>query len=243
VVDAAILWDFDGTLAVRAARKWSRCLVEALATVDPDHGLTGPDLAPGLRDGFPWHRPEDGHPHLDSPDAWWNALQPMLCAAYVRAGVDARVAARAARAVRSRYIDPAQWIVFPDTVAVLEELAAAGWTHVVVSNHVPELEDLMGMLGLSRHFTAVVNSAVLGWEKPNRRVFEAALDRVGHPRRVWMVGDNPVADIAGAGALGIPGILVSPETDGLSPVVAQILGAPRSAADAAVDAAVDANAA
>ncbi|MFF7472762.1 HAD hydrolase-like protein [Streptomyces sp. NPDC008092] len=50
-------------------------------------------------------------------------------------------------------------------------------------------------------------------------------DRVGsgRPPRTWMVGDNPVADIAGARAAGIPGILVNPGQDGLQPAVRRIL--------------------
>ncbi|WP_373294972.1 HAD-IA family hydrolase [Streptomyces fuscichromogenes] len=69
--------------------------------------------------------------------------------------------------------------------------------HVIVSNHVPELDILLQCLGLHRHFLAVVNSPLVGWEKPHRRIFETALERVGRPEHVWMVGDNPVADIAG----------------------------------------------
>lgn len=214
MADAAVFWDFDGTLALRAGT-WSGCLIEAIAAIDPDHGLVKDDLIPGLQGGLPWHRPEHGHPHLDTADAWWDALQPVLHAACVEAGVDERVAAHAVRTFRSCYIDPTRWTVFPDAVAVLDELTAVGWAHLIVSNHVPELEELIDALGLSRHFTAVINSAIVGWEKPNRRIFEAALDRAGHPRQVWMVGDNPVADIAGASALGIPGIHVSPRTDGL----------------------------
>jgi putative hydrolase of the HAD superfamily len=219
--DAAVFWDFDGTLAYRATT-WSGCLIEAIARIDPDHGLVRADLAPALRGGLPWHRPEHGHPHLSTANAWWEALHPLFQAAYVRAGVDERVAAHAARTFRSCYIDPTRWTVFPDAATVLDELTAAGWAHVIVSNHVPELEELIDALGLSRHFTAVVNSAIVGWEKPNRRIFEAALHRAGYPQQVWMVGDNLVADIAGASALGIPGIHVSPRTDGLRTSVTKL---------------------
>ena len=220
---SVVLWDFDGTLAFREAR-WRGSLVEALTEVAPGHGLVAADMAPGLRDGFPWHRPETGHPDLNSPDAWWDALQPLFVQAYVGAGVDARPAALAASRVRAHYIDASRWTVFPDSLAALEELTAAGWLHVIVSNHVPELDGLLRDLGLARHFAGVVNSALVGWEKPNPRIFEAALDRAGRPERVWMIGDNPVADIAGAQALGIPGILVTPgRDDGLRPAVRRIL--------------------
>ncbi|WP_158711577.1 HAD family hydrolase [Streptomyces xylophagus] len=220
---SVVLWDFDGTLAFRDGM-WRGCLVEALSEVAPGLGVVGADVRPGLRDGFPWHRPETGHPELGSPDAWWDALQPLFVKAYVDAGVDARLAARAARGVRTHYTDASRWTVFPDSVAALEELAAAGWLHVIVSNHVPELDGLLHDLGLGGHFTAVVNSSLVGWEKPHRRIFEVALERAGYPERVWMVGDNPVADVAGARAVGIPGILIrAGHDDGLRPAVRRVL--------------------
>lgn len=224
MTENVVLWDFDGTLAYRDGM-WRGCLVEALAEVAPGHGVIGADLAPGLQDGFPWHRPEIGHPGLNSPDAWWGALQPLFVEAYVGAGVEAPLAARAARGVRARYTDVSRWTVFPGSVAALEKLAAAGWQHVIVSNHVPELDGLLRDLGLDRYFAAVVNSSLVGWEKPHRRIFEVALELAGSPERVWMVGDNPVADVGGARALGIPGILVGPgRDDGLLTAVRRILG-------------------
>jgi putative hydrolase of the HAD superfamily len=222
VTGRVVLWDFDGTLAFRDGM-WRGCLVDALTEIAPGHCLVGADVAPGLHDGFPWHRPQTGHPDLNTPDAWWDALRPLFVKAYVGAGVDARLAALAATGVRAHYTDASRWTVFPDSVAALEELAAAGWLHVVVSNHVPELDGLLRHLGLGRYFAAVVNSSLVGWEKPHPRIFELALDRAGRPERVWMVGDNPVADVAGARTLGIPGILVSPGRDGLRPAVRRIL--------------------
>jgi FMN phosphatase YigB (HAD superfamily) len=38
--------------------------------------------------------------------------------------------------------------------------------------------------------------------------YRAVLDTVGNAQSVWMLGDSIVADIAGAAAAGIPGILV-----------------------------------
>lgn len=39
-------------------------------------------------------------------------------------------------------------------------------------------------------------------------MFQLALAEAGDPHHVWMVGDNAVADVAGAQAVGIPAILV-----------------------------------
>jgi FMN phosphatase YigB (HAD superfamily) len=55
---------------------------------------------------------------------------------------------------------------------------------------------------------AVVTSAAVGVEKPHPLIFRTALDAAGTPTHAWMIGDNPVADVAGAAKLGIPGVLV-----------------------------------
>jgi len=45
--------------------------------------------------------------------------------------------------------------------------------------------------------------------KPAPALFEAALDVLGRPERVAMIGDRPDTDIAGAQAVGLDGILVT----------------------------------
>lgn len=202
----AVLWDFDGTLAYRSAGMWSAALLEGLDLACPGHGATVEALRPGLRNGFPWHTPDVGHAHA-SADAWWAALAPVLESACTGAGVPASSAAAAVRAARERYVDPSCWALFDDTLPALDALAA--YRHVVVSNHVPELPMLVTALGLP--VDAVVTSAAVGWEKPHPRMFAAALAAAGHPDEVWMVGDNAVADVAGAEAAGIPAILVRGE--------------------------------
>jgi glycerol 3-phosphatase-2 len=49
--------------------------------------------------------------------------------------------------------------------------------------------------------------------KPEPAIFEAGLEAIGRPARVAMIGDRSDSDIAGAGAVGIDGILVSAEED------------------------------
>ncbi|MFM8519541.1 MAG: HAD-IIA family hydrolase [Solirubrobacterales bacterium] len=52
-----------------------------------------------------------------------------------------------------------------------------------------------------------VEATVTG--KPAPAIFEAALDLLGRPERVAMIGDRADTDVAGAQAVGIDGILVS----------------------------------
>src|SRR5690606_36484350 len=75
-------------------------------------------------------------------------------------------------------------------------------------NHVPELGEIIEYLGLNQWIIEFVNSALVGYEKPNPRIFLHALSRLGNPQPVWMIGDNIEADVIGAGQVGIKSILV-----------------------------------
>lgn len=203
-----IIWDFDGTLAHRPGL-WSGCLLETLDEHAPGHGIERDQLRVLLRDGFPWHRPEVEHPELCAPGAWWRQVEVLLASAYEGVGIGASRASELALLARRRFIDPScGWQLFEDTVAVLTELRRHGWQHAILSNHVPELPELVQGLGLADLVDLVMTSAVTGYEKPHATAFRLVLEEFRHPEQVWMVGDNPIADVAGAEALGIPAIQV-----------------------------------
>ena len=62
-------------------------------------------------------------------------------------------------------------------------------------------------LGLADAIDGIVSSHDAGWRKPHRAMFDRALALASvAPTEAFMVGDNPVADIRGAQALGIRAI-------------------------------------
>jgi HAD superfamily hydrolase (TIGR01549 family) len=203
-----LIWDFDGTLAHRRGETgWSLLLEEALDAEEPGHGRSADRFRPHLRDGFPWHTPDVAHPELCDPGAWWESVRAHLARAYEAEGYAAARAAELAAAAQRLYVDPTTWTLFDDTLPALERLAAAGWTHAILSNHVPELARIVESLGLRSHLAAVHCSAETGFEKPHPRTYAAVLEDL-EPDDVWMIGDNVVADVLGAEAVGIPAILV-----------------------------------
>ena len=179
----------------------------------PGHRVTRDHLRPYLRDGFPWHRPEQPHPELCDPEKWWAEIEPLLARALEAAGIAAGRSAELAKAARRAFIDPATYRLFDDTRPVLQQLARHGWRHVNLTKHVPELEEIVNGLGIRSLFDAVLTSALLGYDKPHPEAFRLALEAAGWPDEVWMVGDNPEADVAGAERFGIPAILVRTEGD------------------------------
>lgn len=222
-----MLWDFDGTLAWRRGL-WSGCLIEILDEHEPGHAGTPELVRERLRGVFPWHRHRQPHPELAHPDAWWRSLTPGLAEAIAGCGIAPARARELAGEVRGRFVDAERgWRVFDDSLPALRATRAAGWRNVILSNHVPELSQLVAALGLAELVEEVHSSALSGFEKPNPQAFRLALAACGDPERRWMVGDNPLADVAGAEALGVPAILVRTDAP-----------APRRAPDAAAAAAM-----
>ena len=205
--DRALIWDFDGTLGYRPGR-WSGAIADALTEVLGPHDVSRSMIAAEMRPGYPWHSPEVPHPLLAQGDDWWRHLGEVLAAAMGRLGVAPAAAAAAAGLVRAHYTDLESWQLFPDTRPALATLSGAGWRHVLLSNHVPELPEILSGLGLDSCIDAVVNSAVTGYEKPHPQAFRLALEQAGWPRSAWMIGDNPTADYAGAVTAGIRAVLV-----------------------------------
>jgi putative hydrolase of the HAD superfamily len=183
-------------------------MIEVLDERQPGHGIGLEDVRPFLRNGFPWHAPEVAHPELATVDAWWGHVEPLLVRGYEGVGVAAESARIFSRFARERYIDVQYWQLFDDTVPALTDLREHGWRHVILSNHVPELGSIVTDLGLGALVDATVNSAETGYEKPHPEAFAHARRVAGNPTVIWMVGDNPDADVAGAEAVGIPAVLV-----------------------------------
>jgi len=201
-----LLWDFDGTLAWREGG-WTGALLQALKKAKIDLQLTPEQIRPYLQSGFPWHAPENAHPGI-SADDWWEDLYPLFVRAFRTAGVPSKDLFPLARKVRPAYLDLHAWKCFPDSIPTLEKLTASGWKHVLLTNHVPELDKLLKHLHLDTHFTATFNSAVTGYEKPNPKAFRNVLDWAGPNAEIWVIGDSYRTDIVGASEVNLPAILV-----------------------------------
>ena len=201
-----IFWDFDGTLVSRP-RMWSGACMEALDELLPGHTVSIEEMRSGLAAGFPWNNPQQSYVHLSEPNEWWahvtGHFQVILRSLGVRRDLDTIT-----QRVRQKIVDASRYQVYDDVVPTLESLAAEGWRHLIVSNHIPELDQVVAQLGLDGFFTEVVSSARIGYEKPHPEIFRHALRAAVPGRPVWMIGDNPNADCLPAVDLGIQAILV-----------------------------------
>lgn len=101
------------------------------------------------------------------------------------------------------------WHVFPDALRLLDALRARGLIVGAVSNWVWSLPELLHSLELVSRFDFIAASSHIGFEKPNAGIFRWALDRArAEPSSVVHVGDHLEADVRGAEAVGITGVLL-----------------------------------
>ncbi len=203
-----LIWDFDGTLAYRQGGLWSAALLEILVQENPACPVTLEQLHPFLQTGFPWHHPHCPHPEIQTAEQWWDALDGIFEKAFLGVGVETAQAKELAKKVRLVYPNSLSWRLFEDVLPALGQLSDQGWTHLVLSNHVPELRQIIQSLPLSKYIANVFTSAATGYEKPHKQAFATLLGTLQEIEKIWMVGDNLKVDITGAQNLGIPGILV-----------------------------------
>lgn len=213
-----IIWDFDGTLAHRPGR-WSGALYEILQQYHPGHQIDIDDIRQQLRDGFPWHDYQSPHTEICGADEWWERLSLKFIGVYEQLGYPPAISMGLASKVRGIYTDLNHWHLYHDTVPVMETLSQRGWTHIILSNHVPELTAIVQHLGLERYIHQIFNSAETGYEKPHPMAFNLVQMHIDQVEQIWMIGDSPVADVAGAEAVGISAILARKDDEPLSQVL------------------------
>ncbi len=96
----------------------------------------------------------------------------------------------------------------------LDQLARLGLPVIAVSNSDGTAERSLERAGLRAGFRAVVDSHLIGAEKPDPAIFRAALAIAGvPPERAVHVGDLHAVDAAGARRAGVHAVLLDPFGD------------------------------
>lgn len=99
--------------------------------------------------------------------------------------------------------------VDPATGVALDRLRAAGFRLGVISNSDGRAEEGLVAAGLRDRFELVVDSQLVGFEKPDPRIFTWALERMGlSPDEALYVGDLYEVDVVGARRAGMEAILL-----------------------------------
>jgi len=99
----------------------------------------------------------------------------------------------------------------PDAFWVLRGLKAKGFILGVISNSNGTIEAILRRAGLAGFLNFVLDSAIVGIEKPDPRIFKIGLEKARvAPHEAVYIGDIYSVDILGSRAAGLHGILLDP---------------------------------
>jgi putative hydrolase of the HAD superfamily len=133
-----------------------------------------------------------------------------LEALFAGAGVPASRMDEVARTLRRLHEEWHLWCrTAPGTAETLDRLRGAGLRLAVVSNSDGRVEEALTAAGIRDRFDVVLDSALVGVEKPDPAIFRAALTALGvAPEEALYVGDLYDVDVVGARAAGMEAVLL-----------------------------------
>ena len=104
-------------------------------------------------------------------------------------------------------LDIASWLhLYDGTVALLQDLAAAGYRLALLSNAPADFAEVLAEQPVARFFEHLTFSCYLGSVKPEPECYRAVLAILGvRPADVVFIDDRP-ENVAGAAAIGIRGV-------------------------------------
>jgi putative hydrolase of the HAD superfamily len=91
-----------------------------------------------------------------------------------------------------------------ETIELMRELKEAGYRMAMLTNNVREWEPLWrAMLPVDEIFEIVVDSGFVGCRKPESRIYELTLERIGAPAETCLFVDDVEVNIEGARRAGM----------------------------------------
>lgn len=104
--------------------------------------------------------------------------------------------------------------LFPGTLEVLDYLSLNYTLHIITNGFYDVQHKKLGNSNLSSYFKTITTSEDAGVKKPNRLIFEYALNLAKtHPHQSLMIGDSLEADVEGAKASGIEAIFFGKDSE------------------------------
>ena len=143
-------------------------------------------------------------------DRWWSYFN-LICEDVGAA--DAAVREKVLHRLRDRHRERNLWNrPAAGAIATLQALRSGGCRVGIISNSDGSIQELAEQLGLAPHVEVIVDSHVVGVEKPDPRIFSIALERMGGlaAAECLYVGDLYHVDVAGAERAGLTPVLIDP---------------------------------
>ena len=107
------------------------------------------------------------------------------------------------------FAEPGAWRLYPEALDTMAALQQRGLKLSVISNFDSRLIKILDGLGIGPCFERIFVSSRVGYAKPDREIFHAALrHHQVTPEHGLHVGDSPINDRLGAHNAGLRGVLV-----------------------------------
>ncbi len=101
------------------------------------------------------------------------------------------------------------WSLYPDVLDTLEKLKAHGLRLCICSNWDKRLLSVLEEIKLIHHFDEIFISSIIGFEKPDTRVFTTMLDTLKiEPHELLHIGDSAIDDIQGAASAQVDALII-----------------------------------
>ncbi len=184
----AVLFDLDGTLFDRDA--------SFLELIQDQYDCFAAELERIPREVFIRRAVEmDGHGYVDKHLVYRDLAREFCLSETI--GERLTIHFRDAYASYSR--------CFPEVPAALTDLRARGMKLGIITNGATNMQEhKIVQLGIANLMDAVLISEREGLRKPDRRIFERAVGRLGvRADEAWYVGDHPLVDVRGAFEAGL----------------------------------------
>ncbi len=199
-----ILFDAGNTLAYVDLARVERLFEEAGVPRSPE------ELAAAERRArSAMYRQSEAQPDLRDRERWDTYMHTMFEEVGVR---DAHAASALNDRLQEVHRNEHLWRAVPSgTHGVLGRLRDRGYRLGVVSNSDGRVPQLLEELDLARHFETIVDSHLVGVEKPDPRIFHIALEAMNVPAAsAAYVGDFVAIDVVGAERAGLLPVLLDP---------------------------------
>jgi putative hydrolase of the HAD superfamily len=149
---------------------------------------------------------------FDYTRAAWSEL---VCASFQDFGV---ISPECFSAIYEAFAEPSAWRIFPDVLPALAALRSANMRMGIISNWDERLRPLLRALHLSDYFEEIVISHEVGYAKPKRQIYQAALETLRLPAsQILHMGDGRRENFEGARDAGFAALLLDRSNAGTDP--------------------------